>query len=128
MIFGIGTDVVVISRLERILARPYGRRFLERVYTEGERRACGDGPQRNRRLAARFAAKEAALKALGTGLSAGISWREIEVTADRRGKPELVLHGRAAALAREWQVGRLHLSLSHDGPVAVAFVVAERVP
>jgi len=125
MVIGIGIDLVAVERIARVIRRR-GERFLARVYTPGELAACPPGEQYARRLAARFAAKEAALKALGTGLSGGIRWREIEVRRPDRGRPEIVLHGRAAAHAASLGVARLHLSLSHDGPFAAAVVVAER--
>lgn len=125
MIVGIGTDLVFIERIERLLARR-GDRFLQRVYTPREIEACRSGPQRARRLAARFAAKEATLKALGTGLASGLSWRDIEVVGGHKEPPTIKLHGPAAALAHQRGIRRMHLSLSHDGPLAAAFVVLER--
>ena len=124
MVIGVGIDVVAVERIARVLRRR-GERFLARVFTPAELASCPPGDQYARRLAARFAAKEAALKALGTGLAAGIRWREIEVRRPARGRPEIVLHGRAAAHAQSLGVDRLHLSLSHDGPYAAAVVVAE---
>lgn len=125
MVIGIGIDLVAVDRIARVLRRR-GERFLARVYTAGELAACPPGEQYARRLAARFAAKEAALKALGTGLAGGIRWREIEVRRAAGGRPEIVLHGRAAEYAAGLGVSRMHLSLSHDGPFAAAVVVAER--
>lgn len=124
MIVGIGLDAARVDRFERLVAR-YGERFLRRVYTEEERRAAGAGPERYRRLAARFAAKEAALKALGTGLAAGIRWRDVEVVRSPGRPPTLRLHGSAAEVARRRGARRFHVSLSHDGPYALAVVVAE---
>ncbi|HEX6989842.1 MAG TPA: holo-ACP synthase [Bacillota bacterium] len=124
MIIGIGVDLVAVDRIARVVGRR-GERFLSRVFTPAELAACPPGEQYARRLAARFAAKEAVLKALGTGLAAGIRWREIEVQRPARGRPAITLHGRAAQHAAALGVARLHLSLSHDGPFAAAFVVAE---
>ena len=118
----VGVDIIEIERIAATLER-FGARFLERVYTEGEIAYCrGRAPQ----LAARFAAKEAAMKALGTG-TRGVSWRDVEVTRTRAGEPGIVLHGRADARARAIGVDRLAVSLSHSRAYAVASVVA-RLP
>ena len=118
----VGVDLIEIDRIAATLER-FGARFLERVYTEGEIAYCrGRAPQ----LAARFAAKEAAMKALGTG-TRGVSWRDVEVTRTRAGEPGIVLHGRGAARARAIGVDRLAVSLSHSRAYAVASVVA-RLP
>lgn len=119
VIAGIGVDLVKVIRVEEALAR-FGTRFLNRCFTAGERERCGVDAVR---LAARFAAKEAVGKALGTGLS-GLSWHDIEVIGGVGGHPAVRLHGRAAARARELGVGRCELSLAHDGDYAIAFVVA----
>lgn len=124
MIVGIGVDLTRVDRIRHLLDR-FGERFLRRVYTEGERAAAGAGPERARRLAARFAAKEAALKALGTGLSGGIRWRDVEVVRQPGRPPALRLHGRAAEAARRRGAERFHVTLTHDGPFAVAVVVLE---
>lgn len=127
MIFGIGTDIADIGRFQRFLDDDNAP-LLRRLFTEGERAAC---LARKRGaaacLAARFAAKEAFLKALGTGLRDGLSWHDMEVVNDDLGKPELNLSGRARELYRERNIGRLFLSLSHDGGCAVAMVVLEAV-
>lgn len=115
MILGVGIDVVDIPRLADRLERV--PRLLERLFTPGER---GESIES---LAARFAAKEAVAKALGA--PPGLSWQDAEVTRGQFGKPELVLHGRAAELARELGISALHLSLSHDAGIATAVVVAE---
>jgi holo-[acyl-carrier protein] synthase len=118
-VISVGVDMVEISRIEVILQR-YGDRFLKRVYTDGEL-AYAQG--RLSALAARWAAKEATAKALGTGIGA-IGFREIEVVCDARGKPELYLHGNAARLAERLKLNRFALSLSHTVDCALAFVVA----
>ena len=115
----VGVDIVEIERVAELLRR-HGERFLERVYTEAEAAYCrGRVPE----LAARFAAKEAVMKALGTGRR-GVGWREVEILPDGRGKPGVALHGRA--LARAGQLGLEHfaISLSHSREFAVASVVA----
>lgn len=124
MIVGIGIDVVEIARVRRLLER-WGERFLGRVFTEGERAYawCRRDPAEH--LAARFAAKEATLKALGTGLSMGVRWREMEVRRVGGGAPTLALSGRTAALGAARGIRRLHVSLTHDGGLALAQVVAE---
>ncbi len=114
----VGVDIVEIERVGRAVER-WGARFLERVYTPAEQRLCrGAVPE----LAARFAAKEAISKALGTGL-VGVSWREMEVLADKRGKPLVCLHARAADRAAALGLAELAISLSHSREYAVAVVV-----
>ncbi|MBN1876383.1 MAG: holo-ACP synthase [Anaerolineae bacterium] len=119
-----GVDLVKIPRIERLLAR-YGERFLARVYTPAE---IHYSRQRVAELAARFAAKEAVSKALGVGMRVlsplGIGWHDVEVLNDKRGKPYLLLHNRARVLAQELELTEWSVSLSHDGNLAVAFVVA----
>ena len=115
----VGIDVIEIDRIERVLTL-YGERFLRKVYTEREReRYRGRVPE----LAARFAAKEATSKALGTGIR-GIRWQEMEVLANRRGKPVLVLHGGAARRAEQLGLDAFDVSLTHSRTDAMAFVVA----
>ena len=117
----VGIDVIEIDRIERVLTL-YGERFLRKVYTEREReRYRGRVPE----LAARFAAKEATSKALGTGIR-GIRWQEMEVLANRRGKPVLVLHGEAARRAELLGLDAFDVSLTHSRTDAMAFVVALR--
>ncbi len=118
MILRIGIDIVQVERISHIVDR-WGERFLRRVYTPAELRAC-----RNRlpSLAARFAAKEAVLKALGTGLSRGITWRDVEVAGSGQA-PQVRLYGQALAWAREQGIHQWTLSLSHDGGIAVAVAV-----
>ena len=114
----VGVDVIEIERVAATLAR-FGDRFLERVFTEGETAYCrGRAPQ----LAARFAAKEAVMKALGTG-TRGVGWREVEVTRKRTGEPGITLHGRAAERAASLGIDRIAVSLSHSRHYAVASVI-----
>ncbi len=115
----VGVDIIEIARIQRTY-NDFGERFLYRVFTERERdRYRG----RVNELAARFAAKEATSKALGTGII-GIRWREMEVLPNRRGKPVLILHGRAAERARELGLTDFSVSLTHSRTDAMAFVVA----
>ncbi|MEI7555902.1 holo-ACP synthase [Candidatus Chlorohelix sp.] len=116
-----GVDLVEITRIEQAVAR-LGERFLNRIYTEREREYCrGRAPQ----LAARFAAKEATAKILGTGLwRHGVSWHQIEVVNDSEGKPHLNLSGEAANRAEKLGLVEWSISLSHSRGDAIAFVVA----
>ncbi len=114
----VGTDIIEIARIQRSYD-DFGERFLRRVYTERERERYRG---RVNELAARFAAKEATSKALGTGII-GIHWREIEVLPNRRGKPVLILHGQAAERARELGLNHFSVSLTHSRTDAMAFVV-----
>jgi len=119
----IGMDLVQISRIADSLAR-FGVRFERKLFTQGELGYAQAAPaQAAERLAARFAAKEAAIKALGLSES-GVSWRDLEVRRHPGGECDLVLHGRAAEIARRNGITRLLLSLSHDGEYAGAVVAA----
>ena len=125
MIVGIGVDIVEIARIQAMLER-YGERFLRRVYTEAESTYAMGGANRAERLAGRFAVKEAAMKALGTGKSQGILWRDVETLRGRFGKPEVHLHGQAVKWAKWRSGGAVHVSITHDGGKAVAFVILEK--
>ena len=117
-----GVDIIEIHRIKGVADR-YGRRFLRRIYTDGEIAYCrGRAPQ----LASRFAAKEATMKALGTGVR-GVRWRDIEVVRRRGQAPTILLHGTARARAQRLGIQHLALSLSHSQEYAVAFVVAESI-
>lgn len=116
-----GVDIIEIARIQRALD-DFGDRFLRKVYTERERAWYGC---RVPELAARFAAKEATSKALGTGIR-GVYWREMEIISNRRGKPILVLHGNAAARAEHLGLIAFDVSLTHSRTEAMAFVVALR--
>jgi holo-[acyl-carrier protein] synthase len=115
----VGIDVIEIARIQRTYD-DFGERFLHRVYTERERERYRG---RVNELAARFAAKEATSKALGTGI-VGIRWREMEILPNRRGKPVLILHGQAAERARLLGLTDFSVSLTHSRTDAMAFVVA----
>jgi holo-[acyl-carrier protein] synthase len=115
-----GVDLIEIERVKNVFER-YGDRFLKRIYTEGEIRYCrGRAPQ----LASRFAAKEAVMKLLGTGIR-GVHWSHIEVVRGRGQAPTIVLHGTALARAKRIGVAHVALSLSHSRDFAVATVVGE---
>jgi holo-[acyl-carrier protein] synthase len=120
-VVGVGVDVVDVARLARVLSRTPG--VAGRVFATGERDYAGEGENALRRLAARFAAKEAAAKALGSPAKA--RWREIEVVVLADGRPTLVVTGRTAELAATAGITAWHVSLTHDAGVAVAVVVAE---
>lgn len=124
MIVGTGVDILETVRIEQVLER-HGERFLQRIYTPGERAYCAKFKKSAERYAARFAAKEAAFKALGTGWRRGVRWLDVEVTRRPGGKPELRLSGRAAEVARELGVTRMAVSLSHADHYAVAQVIFE---
>jgi holo-[acyl-carrier protein] synthase len=121
MSLSVGIDLLAIARVQRVLERHDGR-FLRRVYTPEEVAFCRG---RVNELAARFAAKEAVMKALGTGIR-GVAWREIEVLPDRRGKPLVYLYGRAKARADKIGLRGIDVSLTHEGGFAVAAVVGVR--
>ena len=115
----VGVDIIEIERVKKALQR-FGQRFLGRIYTPVEVAFCRG---RVHELAARFAAKEAVMKALGTG-ARGLAWREIEVLPNRRGKPLVYLYGRALERAREIGVGGIEISLTHSRQLALASVVS----
>ena len=116
---GIGVDLVKIPRMREVIAR-WDERFLRRVFTEGEIAYCRARRDPVPHFAARFAAKEAGLKALGTGLSLGVSWRELEVRRDRGQAPVLVLSGRSRDVGRARGGQRMLLALTHEGDYAMA--------
>jgi holo-[acyl-carrier protein] synthase len=119
-VLGIGIDLVPIPRMRRIMER-WQERFLSRVFTADEMAYCRRRKDPAPHFAARFAAKEAGLKALGTGLRLGVNWRELEVRRERGGPPTLVLHGRSRQLARARRgADRMLLALTHDGDYAIA--------
>src|SRR5215475_13156576 len=125
MVLGLGTDLIEISRIEESIQQ-FGQRFLDRVYTVGEIAYC----QRKKKhaaesFAARFAAKEAGAKALGTGISRGVAWKEIEVRREPGGRPTLHFTGRARELADQLGITGLSLSLTHSRDLALAVVIAE---
>ena len=123
-IVGIGLDVAQIGRFERLEQR-YGDRFLCRVYHSSERQLLEGLHKRAEFLAGRFACKEAAKKALGDFPGRGIRWTEIYVVNRPSGQPELCFEGRAADLARELGVSAGHVTISHDGGLAIAQVILE---
>jgi holo-[acyl-carrier protein] synthase len=124
MVVGSGIDLVEIGRIQHSLDR-YGSRFLDRVYTAEEQAYCLRKRNAAESLAARFAAKEAGAKALGTGISRGVNWLEIEVIREPGGRPGLQFRGRAAEVARRLGAHRSALSITHTAALAMASVVLE---
>lgn len=124
MIIGSGIDLVEVGRIHDSVER-FGARFLQRVFTSAEQAYCLRKRRSDESLAARFAAKEAGAKALGTGISHGVNWLEIEVTREPGGRPALRFHGRAAEIAAALGVTRIALSLTHTNELAMASVLLE---
>jgi holo-[acyl-carrier protein] synthase len=124
MILGTGVDICEVPRIEAAIAR-HGRRFLERVYTEREIAYAESKANRYERYAARFAAKEAGMKALGTGWRGGIAWRDFEVANLPSGRPTLRFHGKAAEIAAKLGVAQVALSITHTKDQALAMVILE---
>ena len=124
MIVGSGVDLCEVPRIESAIAR-HGRRFVERVFTGPEIAYAESKANRYERYAARFAAKEAGMKALGTGWRGGIAWRDFEVANLSSGQPTLRLHGKAAELAQKLGVRSIALSLTHTAGQALAMVILE---
>lgn len=124
MIVGSGIDLTEIGRIQKSVNR-FGSRFLDRVYTAAEQEYCRRKRNSAESLAARFAAKEAAAKALGTGISRGVTWVEIEVVREPGGRPSIRFHGRAAQIAERLGVAHSALSLTHTAALAMASVVLE---
>jgi holo-[acyl-carrier protein] synthase len=124
MIVGTGIDIAEVPRIRQSIAR-FGDRFLQRIYTAGEIRYCDSKANRAERYAARFAAKEAAMKALGTGWSHGVRWQDCEVTRLPGGRPTITFHGKAAEIAARLGMKHAALSLSHTAEQAIAQVILE---
>jgi holo-[acyl-carrier protein] synthase len=124
MIVGTGIDIVEVPRVAAAIER-FGDRFLQRIFTENEIKYCRSKANHNERFAARFAAKEAGMKALGTGWSQGVRWRDLEVRRMPAGRPAINFHGRAAEIAQRLGVNRTALSLSHTSSEAIAQVILE---
>ena len=124
MIFGIGTDIVRVARMQEDLDR-FGERFAERILTTNELREYHQNNNKANFLARRFAAKEAAAKALGTGFSNGVQLHDIEVAHDSQGKPLLEFRGRARQFMQEKSISVAHISLADEQDHAVAFVTLE---
>ncbi len=123
VVLGIGVDTIEIERITEALERKSGPRFEKRVFTPGEIEYCRSMSNPYPHFAARFAAKEAVMKAFGTGWSAEVTWKGIEVVRDKRGKPHIKLHDKTAELAKKLGARVAHVSLSHDKGRAVAIAL-----
>jgi holo-[acyl-carrier protein] synthase len=129
MIFSVGVDLIEVQRIQKALDDPaIGKRFRDRVFTAGEIQYCEKKkrPARYESYAGRFAAKEAVMKALGRGWGAQVSWRDIEVARARSGKPDIVLHDKAARLAESLGIRRWSLSIAHTRDHGLAYVIAHK--
>ncbi len=125
MIYGIGVDLVMVSRMKGVLER-WGDRFVTRVFSQAEREICVVRAFPPSCFALRFAAKEAFSKALGLGMRKGLTWRDIEVFHHSSGRPGLRVHGKASQICRQQGITRMHLSLSDEGDYGTAMVILER--
>jgi len=124
MIYGIGVDLVKMSRIQAAM-ETWGERFQQKIFTEKERSLCLSKPRPTRYWAMRFAAKEAFAKAVGLGMRQGIFWKDIEVISDSFGKPELILYGQAREICSQAGIKNSFLTLSDEDGYAVAMVVLE---
>jgi holo-[acyl-carrier protein] synthase len=124
MIVGTGVDIAEVPRIRETIER-FGDRFLRRIFTEGEIRYCERKARRFESYAARFAAKEAGMKALGTGWSRGVRWRDIEVVRPKGQRPTIQFHGEAAAIAARLGTKNIALSITHTSEEALAHVILE---
>jgi holo-[acyl-carrier protein] synthase len=124
VIVGVGTDLAEVARIRKSIAR-YGARFLNRIYTEKERAYALSKANAAERFAARFAAKEAAMKAIGTGWRRGVTWKDFEVLNEHSGRPVLRLTGGAREIADGMGVKRVSISLTHTAEIALAVVILE---
>jgi holo-[acyl-carrier protein] synthase len=124
MIVGTGIDIAEVDRVGKTIAR-FGRRFTERVFTADEISYCESKANKTERYAARFAAKEAAMKAIGTGWNHGVTWRDVEVRRSPGSRPTIAFHGRAGEFFSRLGAVRAHLSLTHTEQFAMAAVILE---
>jgi holo-[acyl-carrier protein] synthase len=125
MIIGIGIDLVEVDRLKKSVEK-FGDRFLNRLFTENEIKYCQTKSNSYQHFAVRFAAKEALLKAIGTGLREGMTWHEIEIINDKQGKPSILTHGKCDDILHKLDVRIPELSLSHTKHHGVAVVILEQ--
>jgi holo-[acyl-carrier protein] synthase len=124
MILGTGVDIAEVARIRESIER-FGDRFLHRIFTEGEIEYCERKASRFESYAARFAAKEAGMKALGTGWSRGVRWRDIEVVRPKGQRPSIQFHGEAASIAAKLGTKNIALSITHTSEQALAHVILE---
>ena len=126
MIIGVGTDIIEVNRIQKLLDKQ--KRFKERIFTRGEIDYCELKTNSAQNYAARFALKEAFLKAIGTGWREGVSFKEIEIKNNKKGKPELILSGKAKTITEQLGVTNIQVSLSHLKDLAIGFVILECQP
>jgi holo-[acyl-carrier protein] synthase len=124
MIFGVGTDIIEVGRIEKLIEK--NTRFRDRVFTQGEIEYCEKKKSRAHSYAARFAAKEAFFKALGTGWRQGVTFKDVEVIKKPSGKPELVLTGKSKEMIKKHHIKNIQISLSHVGESAHSVVILEK--
>jgi holo-[acyl-carrier protein] synthase len=124
VIFGIGTDIIEVGRIENMVAR--GKQYLEAIFTEKEMEYCESKARRYEYYAARYAAKEAMMKAFGTGWRDGLTYLDIEVVHDEQGRPQVDLHGYARELFTHHQISQVSISISHSKENAIAVIILER--
>lgn len=124
MIVGTGTDIAEVPRIRQAIER-FGRRFVERIFTPDEIAYVERKANRFERYAGRFAAKEAGMKAIGTGWRRGVRWQDFEVSNLRSGRPTLKFHGEAARFAEQLGVRNISLTITHTSEVGMAFVILE---
>ena len=124
MIIGIGTDLAEVPRIQASVER-FGARFLNRIFTFKEQQYCSSKANRYERLAARFAAKEAGMKAIGTGWNFGVRWVDFEVANEPSGRPTLCLQGKAQEIAAKLGTQRISISLTHTAAISFAVVILE---
>ncbi len=125
MIFGIGIDLIEVDRLRRSVEK-FGDKFLNRIFTDNEIKYCQTKSNSYQHYAVRFAAKEALLKAIGTGLRAGITWHQIEIINDTQGKPSIITYGECHKILQKLDIKNIELSLSHTKHHGVAVVILEQ--
>ncbi len=125
MIFGIGIDIIEIERIKHSIQK-YSERFEQKVFTQREIDYCRSQADPNKHFAARFSVKEAVLKSLGTGMTGGIAWKDIEVGHQRSGQPVLNLYGKGKKLFDHLKLKTIHISITHDKQYAAAQAIAEK--
>jgi holo-[acyl-carrier protein] synthase len=123
VIFGIGTDIIEIKRVEKMVAR--GRQYLETIFTEKEMDYCDARARKSEHYAVRYAAKEAVLKALGTGWRGGLAYADIEITNEESGKPKILVRGEVKKYFDQYQIRQTSISLSHTRDIAIAVIILE---
>jgi len=123
MIYGIGTDIIEVPRIEKVMEKDIG--FRDKIFTPGEIAYCETKKHKFENYAARFSAKEALMKAIGTGWRFGIRFADIEVYHDEFGKPLIHLYGKAEELVKIERISKIHVSLSHVKEIATAIVIVE---